>query len=32
MVMVSKFSNFPDEFSENDKLRENELSGSDCIR
>ena len=25
MVMVSKFSNFPDELSEND-----ELSGSDC--
>ena len=31
MVMVSKFSNFPKEFSENDELREYELSGSDCI-
>ena len=30
MVMVSKFSNFPDELSENDELREYELSGSDC--
>ena len=30
MVMVSKFSNFPDESSENDELREFELSGSDC--
>ena len=30
MVMVSKFSNFPDELSKNDKLREYELSGSDC--
>ena len=30
MVMVSKFSNFPDELSENDELREFELSGSDC--
>ena len=29
MVMVSKFSNFPDELSENDELREYELSGSD---
>ena len=28
--MVSKFSNFPDELSENDELREFELSGSDC--
>ena len=31
MVMVSKFSNFPDELSENDELREYELSGFDCI-
>ena len=30
MVMVSKLSNFPDELSKNDKLREFELSGSDC--
>ena len=30
MVMVSKFSNFPDELTENDELREFELSGSDC--
>ena len=29
MVMVSKFSNSPDELSENDELREFELSGSD---
>ena len=29
MMMLSKFSNFPDELSENDKLREYELSGSD---
>ena len=29
--MLSKFSNFPDELSENDELREYELSGSDCI-
>ena len=29
MVMVWKFSNFPDELSENDELREYELSGSD---
>ena len=29
MVMVSKFSNFPDELSENDELREYELGGSD---
>ena len=32
MVIVSKFSNFPDELSENDELREFELSGSDCMR
>ena len=31
MVMVSKFSNFPDELTENDELREFELSGSDWI-
>ena len=31
MVMVTKLSNFPDELSENDELREFELSGSDCI-
>ena len=31
MIMLSKFSNFPDELSENDELREYELSGSDCI-
>ena len=30
MVMVSKFSNFPDKLSENDELREFELSRSDC--
>ena len=30
MIMLSKFSNFPDELSENDELREYELSGSDC--
>ena len=30
MVMVSKFSNFPDKLSENDELRKCELSGSDC--
>ena len=29
--MVSKFSNFRDELSENDELREFELSGSNCI-
>ena len=29
MVMVSKFSNFPDELTENVKLREFKLSGSD---
>ena len=29
--MVSKFSNSPDELSENDELREYELSKSDCI-
>ena len=32
MVMVSKLSNFPDELSKNDELREFELSGSDCNR
>ena len=32
MVMVSKLSNFPDELSENDELREFELSGSDCTK
>ena len=30
MVMVSKFTNFPDELGQNDELREYELSGSDC--
>ena len=30
MVIVSKFSNFPEELSENDELREYEISGSDC--
>ena len=30
MIMVSKFSDFPDELSENDELREFQLSGSDC--
>ena len=29
MIMLSKFPNFPDELSENDELREYELSGSD---
>ena len=29
--MVLNFSNFPDELSENDELREYELSGSDSI-
>ena len=28
--MLSKFSNFPDELTENDELRQYELSGSDC--
>ena len=31
MVMVSKFTNFPNELSKNDELKEFELSGSDCI-
>ena len=31
MKMLSKFSNFPNELSKNDELREYELSGSDCI-
>ena len=31
MIMVGKFSNFPDELSKNDELREFELSGSDCM-
>ena len=31
MVMASKVSNFPEELSKNDELREYELSGSDCI-
>ena len=30
MIMLSKFSNFPNELSENDELREYELSRSDC--
>ena len=30
MMMLSKFLNFPNELSENDELREFELSGSDC--
>ena len=30
MILPSQFSNFPDELSENDELREYELSGSDC--
>ena len=30
MIMVSEFSNFPDELNKNDELREFELSGSDC--
>ena len=30
MILLSKFPNFPDELSENDKLRGYELSGSDC--
>ena len=30
MVILSKFSNFPDKLSKNDELREYELSGSDC--
>ena len=29
MVMVSKLSNFPDELSENDELREFKISRSD---
>ena len=29
MVMISKFSNFPEELGENDELREYELSGCD---
>ena len=32
MVMVSNFSNFPDKFRENDKLREYKLSGSDYLK
>ena len=28
--MLLKFSNFPDELSKNDELREYELNGSDC--
>ena len=32
MVMVSKLSNFPDELSENDELREFKLRGPDCMR
>ena len=32
MVMGSKFSNCPNELSENDELREFELSGSNCTR
>ena len=31
MILLSKLSNLPDELSENDELREFELSGSDCI-
>ena len=31
MIMLLTCSNFPDELSENDELREFELSGSDCI-
>ena len=30
MIMISKFSNFPDKLSEIDELKEYELSGSDC--
>ena len=30
MIMLLTCSNFPDELSENDELREFELSGSDC--
>ena len=30
MIMLSKFSNFPDELSENDELKGNEINGSDC--
>ena len=30
MMTLSKFSNFPDELSENDGSKEDELSGSDC--
>ena len=30
MVLVSKFSNFPDKLSKNDQLRGYELSGPDC--
>ena len=31
MIMLLTCSNFPDELSENDELREFELTGSDCI-
>ena len=31
MIMLSKFSNFPDELCENNELREYELSGSDTV-
>ena len=30
MIILSKFSNFPDELSKKDELREHKLSGSDC--
>ena len=30
MIMLSKFSNFSDELSGNDELREYELNRSDC--
>ena len=30
MIILSKFSNFPDELSKNDELREHKLSRSDC--
>ena len=31
MITLSKFSNFRNELSENDELREYELSGSECM-
>ena len=32
MIMVSEFSNFPDELSEKDPIKRVRLSGSDCTQ